>query len=119
MKHLSGRILFWSPRALTILYAGFLGLFSLDVFDEATGFWPTALALSIHLIPSFVVLAALLLAWRWEWLGAVLYAFAAAAYARLAFPRHPDWFAAIGLPMLLVASLFLVNWLKRTEIRNA
>ena len=73
MTQISRRALFWTPRGLSIVFIAFLSLFSMDVFSEHLGFWQTALALAMHLIPSFVLIAALILAWRWEWIGAALY----------------------------------------------
>ena len=52
------QFLFWSPRVLTILFALFLSLFALDVFEEDRDFWGTALALFMHLIPTWIVLMA-------------------------------------------------------------
>jgi hypothetical protein len=119
MSSISRHTLFWLPRILSILFAVFLSIFALDVFDETKGFWPTTAALLIHLIPSFIVLAVLLIAWRWEWVGAALYTLAAARYAAFALPRHPDWFIFIGSPLLLMAALFLLNWVKRADMRRA
>jgi hypothetical protein len=46
------QLLFWSPRVLTPIFAVFLSLFALDVFEEGYGFWDTVVALFMHLIPS-------------------------------------------------------------------
>ena len=51
----------------------FLSLFALDVFSEGYGFWETILALLIHLIPVYIVVIVLVIAWRREWVGAVLF----------------------------------------------
>ncbi len=100
-------------------FAVFISLFALDVFGEGYGFWQTALALAMHLIPTAVIVVVLVLAWRWEWIGAVLFAvFAALYFFLMALPRHhPEWALFISGPLLLVALLFLVNWLKRAELR--
>jgi len=63
------RVLFWTPRILCILFAVFLSVFSLDVFSEGYGFWQTIGALLLHLVPTFIVVFALLIGWRWEWVG--------------------------------------------------
>jgi hypothetical protein len=117
MSPLQKRILFWLPRVLTIAFAFFLSIFALDVFSEGLGFWQTALALTMHLIPTFLVVAILLAAWRWEWTGAVLFAAAGILYAVKALPRHPSWFLGISVPLLIVAGLFLLDWVKRAELR--
>jgi hypothetical protein len=127
MTQLSKRALFWTPRALSILFIAFLSLFALDAFDGHLGFWQTALALTMHLIPSFVLIAALVLAWRWEWIGAALYGAAGLLYVwwvvSLSRPVPPAmrliWILMIAGPAFAIAGLFLANWLKRGDQRAA
>ena len=124
MTELSRRTLFWAPRVLSIALIAFLSLFALDVFGEVQGFRNTVLALAIHLIPTFVLSVVLILAWRWEWIGATLYAAAGVFYIVTVIPRR-HWAAAMKLvsilaiagPALVIAALFLINWLKRGELR--
>src|ERR1035441_3495384 len=52
MKTSTKRFLFWTPRIICILFACFVSIFALDVFQENHGFWNTLLALLIHLIPT-------------------------------------------------------------------
>lgn len=124
MTHFSRRAFFWAPRAMSIVFIAFLSMFALDVFGEGYGFWKTLLALTIHLIPSFVLIAALVLAWRWEWIGAALYAAAGTLYVFWALQRPIPpavkllWVLMIAGPAFLVAALFLANWMKRAEIRG-
>lgn len=125
MTQLSRRALFWTPRALSIVFIAFLSLFALDVFDEHLGLWRTVLALTMHLIPSFVLIAALVLAWRWEWIGAALYAAAGLLYVTwvvsMSRPVPPAmrliWILTIAGPAFVIAGLFLTNWLKRGDLR--
>ena len=111
------RIVFWLPRMLGIAFAIFISLFALDVFSERLGFWNTALALIMHLIPTALVVVALVLAWKWEWIGAVLFGGLGLFYA-LTTREHPDWILLISGPLFLIALLFLLNWLKRAEVRT-
>ena len=117
MTSTSRRLLFWSPRFICIAFAVFLSLFALDVFGEGYGFWKTLLALLIHLVPVYIVLAVLAIAWRWEWIGALGFAGLAAWYAKGTWHRHPDWVVVIAGPLLVIAVLFLANWLKHDELR--
>ena len=120
------RALFWAPRVLSIAFIAFLSLFALDVLDEPLGFWQTAFALTIHLIPSFVLIAVLILAWRWEWIGAALYAAAGLFYVWMVMDMARPISLVIRLPRILpisgptfiIAWLFLANWLKRDEINE-
>ncbi len=124
MSHFTKRALFWTPRALSIAFIAFLSLFALDVFEGNLGFWRTALALIMHLIPVFVLIAALILAWRWEWIGAALYGAAGLLYiwwvVSTPRPLPPSvkliWILTIAGPAFVIAGLFLANWLKRGEL---
>ena len=125
MNDFSKRALFWTPRALSIAFIAFLSIFALDVFDEHLGFWQSVLAFIVHQIPVFALLAALILAWRWEWIGAALYSAAGLLYVAWAVsmsrPVPPAkrviWILLIAGPAFLIAGLFLANWLKRRELR--
>lgn len=127
MSGFSRRALFWTPRALSIVFIAYLSLFAADVFAERLGFWQTVQSLAIHLIPSAVLVAALVLAWRWEWIGAALYGAAGLLYiwwvvamvSRVPPATRIIWILLIAGPALLIAGLFLVNWWKHTELRTA
>jgi hypothetical protein len=111
------QILFWTPRLFSILFILFLSLFALDVFGEGYGFWETVLALFMHLIPSLILVAALILAWRWEWIGAVLFIGFGVLYLVTTWGRF-DWIAYLviaGVP-ILVGVLFLIGWIARKQI---
>jgi hypothetical protein len=117
------RLLYWTPRLLTIAFAIFISVFALDVFGERLPFWRMMLALLIHLVPTFVLIAILALAWRWPWIGGVGFTALGILYAwflTVRFSRfHWDWLALIGGPAFLVGALFLANWLWRRELREA
>jgi hypothetical protein len=126
MTTTSDKVLFWLPRLLSIAFIVFLSLFSLDVFGEHRGFWGTLVALTMHLIPVFVLVVALVLAWRWEWVGALLFAAAGTAYVvMLAGRPNPPlpmkllWGLTIAGPAFVVAALFLLGWLGRGRPQGA
>jgi hypothetical protein len=119
MTKKSARWLYWAPRVLSILFIAFVSIFALDEIG-GHGLWQTVIGLTVHLIPSFVLVFALILAWRWEWIGAVLYAAAGMfhvvwASEHLLRPLIP--ILTIAGPAVVISALFLVNWLKRGEIR--
>lgn len=121
MKTTFEGILFWAPRALSVMFALFLGLFALDVFGEGRGAWETALALLIHLIPSFLVLGLLAVSWRWEWVGGVVFPALGLWYLVTAWGKfHWSAYALISGPLFLMGALFLVHWLRSgpTEARH-
>jgi lysylphosphatidylglycerol synthetase-like protein (DUF2156 family) len=122
MSHVHARLLYWSPRVLSIAFAIFLSLFALDVFNEVHGFWRTVLAFSIHLIPAMIIVAMLIAAWRWEWIGSGLFALVAVYYAVHMLARNmKNWPAVIGIsvPLLVIAAMFLAAWIKRSDAHLA
>jgi hypothetical protein len=127
MSGFSKRALFWTPRILSIAFIAFLSIFALDVFDGHHSFWQTMLAFIEHQIPVFILIAALILAWRWEWIGTALYAAAGSLYilgvVSMSRPVPPVmrliWIITIAGPTFAIAGLFLANWLKRIELRKA
>jgi len=114
MQSRTKRVLFWAPRVLCVLLAVFLSIFALDVFSEGYGFGETILALLIHLVPTLIVVIALLIAWRWEWIGAIL--FIALALFYLISSGGESWI--ITGPLLLIGILFLFNWIYRTRLNT-
>jgi len=113
------RVLLWTPRVLGILFAIFLSVFALDVFSEGYGLWRTIGALLLHLVPTFIVVIALIIAWRWEWVGAVLFSALAVFYVVWTWGRFP-WvtYLSISGPLVLVGVLFLFNWIYRAQLRT-
>ncbi|WP_420643583.1 DUF7670 domain-containing protein [Candidatus Leptofilum sp.] len=100
------QLLYWLPRVLSILFALFISLLALDVFGEGYSFWETMVALFMHLIPTFIIVAAILIAWRWERVGAALFFALALTYLIMTDGRM--W--TIPTPLFLFGLLFLVSW---------
>ncbi|HTY39879.1 MAG TPA: hypothetical protein VMC43_02210 [Candidatus Paceibacterota bacterium] len=103
------KIIHWLPRLLGIGLALFTAIFALDVFDGQKSPAEIALALSIHLIPTFLVLIATGLGWHRSWLGGFFFVCLGAAY--------PFYFEGrslianivfIGVPML-IGFLFIMD----------
>ena len=113
MNKTTKRVLYWVPRVLCILFAIFLSMFSLDVFSESYSFGETILALLIHLIPTFIIIIALVVAWRWELVGAALFIVVALSY--LVLSGGESWI--ISTPLFLVGVLFLFNWKYRVQLQ--
>jgi hypothetical protein len=114
------RLLYWTPRVLCILFAAFISIFAADVFSEARGFWQTALALLMHLIPTLLIIAVLVVSWRREWIGGVLFIALGVLYIVWAWNRpFAKWyvFLLIAGPPILAGVLFLLNWRHRVELR--
>jgi uncharacterized membrane protein len=114
------RVLYWTPRVLCILFAMFLSVFALDVFNQGLGFWQTIGELLLHLVPNFIVLGVLAMSWRREWVGAVLFIALAVFYVVWAWGRRLHWsvYPLIAGPLVLMSVLFLLNWRYRDQLRE-
>lgn len=120
------RVLLWAPRVLAIFFIAFLSMFALDVFDEHLGFWPTLVTLTMHLLPSILLIGALIVAWRHELIGSMLFAAAGLLYVIWAawVPRFVpmsvrlNWMLTIAGPAFVIAVLFLLNWRKHRELHT-
>jgi hypothetical protein len=119
MNRRTKRVLYWTPRVICILSAAFISIFALDVFDEGRDLWGTLLALLIHLIPTYVVIIALVVAWHWEIVGAIAFNALGLAYIIWAWGRfHWSAYVVIAGPLFIVGILFLLNWIYRPELRS-
>jgi hypothetical protein len=114
MKEKGKRLTYWAPRVLGILFALFISLFALDVFGEGYSFGEMIVAFIMHMVPTALVVVALVVAWRWEWAGAILFAALGAWYIVMSRGRM-DWLTCLLIPgpLFLIAALFLSNWLRR------
>jgi hypothetical protein len=111
-------LLFWTPRILCMLFAAFVSVFALDVFDAGLSIWKTMLALLIHLSPVFFLILILVLSWRWAWVGGIVFPALGALYIVWAWHRfHWPTYAIIAGPLFLLGILFWINWLCRAQLR--
>ncbi len=95
-------ILYWLPRILSLLLIVFISIFALDVFSESQWF----LALIMHLIPSFILIALTVFAWKNEKIGGILFILVGIA---MSFFFHFEALF-ITIPISIVGILFLVNY---------
>lgn len=122
----TGKILFWTPRLLSILFICFLALFSLDVFEPGKSIEEILLGLLMHNIPSIIMIVLLVIAWRKEIVGAVSYFGEGLLYIGLVTFRvinsELQWYLAITWsltiagPAFIIGVLFLISWKKRNEM---
>lgn len=96
------KFVYWTPRILGIIFVCFLTLFSLDVFEEDVkyistcesgisciapaiiseghNFWRTILAFFIHSIPSIILTIILIISWKREIVGGIVFTLAGIVY---------------------------------------
>ena len=112
------QILHWLPRMLAIFGILFLSVFALDVFVEYATLSDIAVALTMHLVPSFLLIGATVVAWRWRILGGILFLILGFVSIFFFHTYENTWsFLIVTLPTLIVGLLFLweglITWATR------
>ncbi|MFA6549845.1 MAG: hypothetical protein WCT36_00635 [Candidatus Gracilibacteria bacterium] len=118
------KFIYWTPRILSIIFIAFLALFSLDVFSSESSFWQIILGLLIHNIPVFVLLAILIISWKYEIVGGIAFILAGLAYIVLivadALKNQFEWYMIawtiqISGVAFFIGILFLIGWFKKKK----
>lgn len=118
------KLVYWTPRILSIIFILFLALFSLDIFDMHLDFWGTITGLFMHNIPVIILSFILVLAWKYEIIGGISFILAGIVYtASILINASGDGFKwymlsyplIIAGPAFIIGTLFLINWAKRNE----
>lgn len=104
------KLLFWSPRILSILAILFMIMFSFDAFGGNAPVGKKLLGFLMHNIPAIILTGVLLLAWKWEAVGGVLFLLAAIAGAIFfgSFAGNPGSLIVLA-PFCIVGILFIVH----------
>jgi len=99
-------VLYWGARILAIALVIFISLFALDVFGK--DFSP--IALFMHLVPNFIVLVAVIIAWKWEEIGGLIFIGLGCAYLIFAVGNFSFLtYSVISGPLFFIGILFLAH----------
>jgi len=121
----STKALCWTARILCILAILFLSLFALDSFSSERTFWQNTAAFLKHLIPSFILLAVLIIAWKWEKVGGIILAIIGLAFGIFLFIfnyRKNNSVATsilitltLGIPFVVAGILFITSHYRKKK----
>lgn len=128
MKKSTG-VIHWLPRIICILAILFVSLFALDAFEPGLSLWQQVGAFLIHLIPSFILLAFLIVAWKWELIGGILFTLIGLVCSPFVFVHNYRMnhsvamslgiILTITVPFIIVGILFMISYFrKKKEINN-
>jgi hypothetical protein len=109
MKTMKNKLLFWIPRALAMLAILFMMMFSMDCFEMSGK--DVLICLVMHNIPAFIIIAVLVIAWKKELVGGILFV-AVSVAGSIYFNRSGNnWAVLIVMaPFLLTGILFLIHY---------
>lgn len=101
-RSLADKIMYLSPRILSIIFALFLLIFALDS-SSIIGFL-------IHLVPSLLVITLLVISWKKECFGSWLFIMLGGAFM-MYFKTYTSIssFMMISFPLFLIGLLFLYD----------
>jgi len=109
------KFLYWTPRILSIIFAVFISLFALDVFAEGYSFWEAVLALVIHLILTYLIIIATIVAWKWEIIGGCIFLALGLFYIVMTWGKAPILaYLFISGPLFLIGGLYIGHWIRKT-----
>lgn len=110
----------WFPRILCILGILFISLFATDSFNHELSLWNQVLGFLMHLIPSFVLFALLILSWKRELLGGIIFLIIGIVFSPVVYisnhNRNHDVLMSLGiicvitLPFAVVGVLFIRSY---------
>jgi ABC-type multidrug transport system fused ATPase/permease subunit len=117
------KVIYWLPRIICIAAISFISRLAADAFRIESYNMAAAWAFLMHLIPSFILLGILIIAWKWEMIGGIIFMLIGLGFTPLIYSHnyhmnHSVWIslgiiALITFPFIVVGALFLVsNWLK-------
>ncbi len=109
------KTIFWLPRILGILLCVFISLFALDAFDGNSPLGRQILGFLIHLIPTYLLVFALILAWKKQVIGGIIFILLGFAYLLFAHNQHWSAYLIIaGIPML-IGFLFVIEYFQKSR----
>ncbi|WP_449404264.1 DUF7670 domain-containing protein [Flavobacterium soyangense] len=110
----------WAPRIICIMAILFISMFAADSFEQGNTIWQHLTSLFLHLIPTFILTALLIIAWKWENLGGLLFIFIGMASNPFIFMLNHNRnhfsigqsigiIALINLPFVIIGILFIIS----------
>lgn len=119
------KLLYWTPRVICILAILFVSLFALDAFNPALPIGKQILDFLMHMIPSFVLTALLIIAWKWELIGGIILGMIGIVFSPIIFMHNYNMnhsvvmsltvIAMITFPFILVGVLFVISHFKKKK----
>ena len=111
------KLLYWIPRVLTILAILFMGMMSFDVFSGNEPFGKQILGFLVHNIPALILIIVLVVAWKYEIIGGVVFIVISIAMAIFfnSFTGNPVSLIVV-IPILITGILFILHQVMSDKI---
>jgi len=103
----------------------FISMFSIDALNSELTIWQQIRSLSMHLIPSFVLILLLLLSWKRELIGGIIFMIIGLGFSPIIFiynfkMNQSIWMSlgvisVITIPFAIVGVLFIVSHYRKKK----
>ena len=103
----SGKVIFLLPRILCMLAILFISVFALDALDPELSLWQQIVGFLIHLIPSFILIAILVLAWKREFIGGIIFILLGLGFSPIIYSHNYKMNQSVGLSLLIISLITL------------
>ena len=113
------RIFHWIPRTICILAILFISMFALDSFRSGMSLWQQISEFTMHLIPTFVLIVFLAVAWKRELIGGAIFVILGLGLMPFIYMmnfrmNHSVWMSlgvilVINVPFILTGILFIFS----------
>jgi hypothetical protein len=121
----STKLLYWAPRILCILAILFISMFAFDSFDPKLTLWQQIGGFLIHLIPTYILIAILIIAWKWELIGGIIFILIGLGFTPFIASHnyhmnHSIWMTLsivlmINIPFAVIGVLFILSHYRRKK----
>jgi hypothetical protein len=121
------QVFHWIPRIICILAILFISLFAADSFAPELTLKEQLVGFLIHLIPSFILLLLLVVTWKWEFVGGIIFTIIGTVMSPFVFMMNYNMNHSIGMslgivalitvPFILTGILFIIShYLKKKHL---
>ena len=127
MNSLKMNFIHWTPRIICIIAILFVSIFAFDAFDTCCTIWDKIAAFLMHMIPSFVLLIVLLIAWKFEFVGGILLTIIGLVLSPIIFIHNYHmndsvWMSlgiilTITFPFIVTGILFIISHYKKKKMK--
>jgi hypothetical protein len=114
------KTLHWVPRIIGMLAIMFITVFAADSFSDEKTFTKQISDFLMHMIPSLVLLGILIISWRWELVGGILFTVVGIGLSPFIFQRNYHHNHSVGVslgiimtvtfPFIIAGILFIASY---------
>ena len=93
---------YWLPRIMVILAIFIIGFFALDSFSPDQTFWHNIGSFLMNLIPAYILIIILIIAWKWELAGGIILTLTGIACSILVFIMNFKRTHSVSISLVVV-----------------